>query len=245
MVDWWLTPLSGSATHALPAPLAWHGRLMLLGWVVLIPVGALWARFWKVAPGQDWPRELDHKRWWHAHRLLQAGGVVSALAGLALVLSATTPGAAPMHRALGWTTLAIGCWQVVHGVARGSKGGPTAASIRGDHYDMTPRRVLFERVHKSLGWAGVLLALPAVGTGLVAADAPRGFFVVVAAWWLAVAAAFVRWQRRGLALDTYQAIWGPGREHPGNRRAPIGWGVTRRAPPAADRLPDRAQGDGR
>lgn len=245
MVDWWLSPLSGAATHALPTPLAWHGRLMLLGWAVLIPVGALWARFWKVVPGQDWPRVLDNKRWWHAHRLLQIGGVVAALGGLALVLTAATPGGAAAHRALGWATLAIGCWQVAHGFARGSKGGPTAEAIRGDHYDMTPRRVVFERVHKSLGWAGVLLALPAIVTGLAAADAPRALFVLVAAWWLAVAAAFVRWQRRGLALDTYQAIWGPDQEHPGNRRPPIGWGVRRRAPPAADRPPRCGEGKGR
>ncbi len=231
MVDWWLTPLSGSATHALPAPLAWHGRLMLLGWAVMIPAGALWARFWKLAPGQDWPAELDDKRWWHAHRGLQIGGVVVALAGLAFVLTAGTPVDAFAHRALGWLVLAIGCWQLAHGFARGSKGGPTASALRGDHYDMTPRRVLFERVHKSLGWGGVLVAVPAIVTGLVAADAPRLFLALVAAWWLVLAAAFARWQRRGLALDTYQAIWGPGPEHPGNRRPPIGWGVCRRVPP--------------
>ena len=32
-------------------------------------------------------------------------------------------------------------------------------------------------------------------------------------------------QRRGRAIDTYQAIWGPGAEHPGNQRKPIGWGI--------------------
>lgn len=228
MFEWWLAPLSGAPTHELAAPVAWHARLMVLAWGVMIPVGVLWARFWKVAPGQDWPRQLDDKRWWHAHRTLQIAGVAICLAALALVWGhvAASPWAAT-HHLLGWTVVTMGVGQVLHGFARGSKGGPTAATLRGDHYDMTFRRVVFERGHKSLGWLAVIAAIGAMASGFVVADAPRWMPAMLAAWWLLLAAAFVRWQRAGRALDTYQAIWGPDPALPGNARPPIGWGVAR------------------
>jgi uncharacterized membrane protein len=228
MLEWWLSPLSGATGHVIAPPVAWHARLMVLSWGVLIPVGVLWARFWKVAPGQDWPRELDDKRWWHAHRALQITGVALGFVALARVFprSAATPGA-EAHHLLGWFVVAAGAWQVAHGFARGSKGGPTASALAGDHYDMTSWRVVFERVHKALGWVVVAAAAAAIATGLLVADAPRWMAAAIAAWWLLLGAAFVRWQRAGRALDTYQAIWGPDPSRPGNARAPIGWGVTR------------------
>jgi hypothetical protein len=41
-------------------------------------------------------------------------------------------------------------------------------------------------------------------------------------------AAFAVLQIRGRAVDTYQAIWGPDLDLPGNRMKPIGFGVRRR-----------------
>ncbi len=233
MFEWWLTPLSGATSHDIAAPVAWHARLMVLAWGVMIPAGALWARFWKVAPGQNWPHELDDKRWWHAHRTLQISGVALASLAVAPVIAAASTGpAAEIHRTLGWLIVAAGAWQVAHGLGRGSKGGPTEPTMRGDHYDMTLRRVVFERVHKALGWIAVVTAVAAIASGLIAADAPRWMAATIGAWWLLLGTAFVRWQRAGRALDTYQAIWGPDPALPGNRRAPIGWGVVRRAGPA-------------
>jgi hypothetical protein len=139
-------------------------------------------------------------------------------------------GAAGMHRALGWTVLVLGSLQLASGWLRGSKGGPAADSMRGDHYDMTLRRRLFERWHKAVGWLAVLGAVGVVGLGLAAADAPRWMPIVLALWWTALAAWARREQRAGRCVDTYQAIWGPDPAHPGNRLAPIGWGV-RRPPP--------------
>jgi hypothetical protein len=121
---------------------------------------------------------------------------------------------------LGWAQVAAGWW-------RGSKGGPTSAQLRGDHYDMTPHRIWFERLHKSLGWLAVLCAMLVTVLGLFVADAPRWMPVVMGTWWLALAAAAWHWQRQGRCVDTYQAIWGPDAQHPGNARRPIGWGVRR------------------
>ena len=41
MIDWWLAPLSGAATHAIAPWAAWHSRLMVLAWGVLVPLGVL------------------------------------------------------------------------------------------------------------------------------------------------------------------------------------------------------------
>jgi len=46
-------------------------------------------------------------------------------------------------------------------------------------------------------------------------------------WWAALIVVFVLLQRRGMAVDTYQAIWGDDPAHPGNRLPHPGWGVRR------------------
>lgn len=248
MLDWLMAPLSGSLVHHVDPWVAWHARAMVLAWGLLLPLGALAARYLKIAPGQDWPRELDHPLWWHLHRALQYGGLTLAAVGVLLVWpgAAASPGgpagAAPgstvaalqlpfdsvgLHGTLGWCVMALGAIQLASGWLRGSKGGPTGRSMRGDHYDMSLRRRLFERMHKSLGWLSVALAVTVIGLGLYAADAPRWMPIALALWWFALGVWALRQQRAGRCVDTYQAIWGPDPRHPGNRLRPIGWGVRR------------------
>jgi hypothetical protein len=127
--------------------------------------------------------------------------------------------------------------QFLSGWLRGSKGGPTApaadGSLNGDHYDMTRRRKLFEAAHKSVGYLGLLLSTAAVGSGFWLVNAPRWMPLIWSTWWLMLAAVWVVLQRRDFAVDTYQAIWGPDAQHPGNRLA-TNWGMRRRIP-AGDR----------
>jgi Eukaryotic cytochrome b561 len=229
MIDWLLSPLSGAAQHHISPWAMWHARCMVLGWGVLLPLGALVARFYKVLPRQAWPQQLDNKAWWHAHRGLQWAGIAAMSLGAVLAwqqASASTP-AALWHGWAGWALVVAGWLQVAGGLARGSKGGPGNASPRGDHYDMTPYRLAFERLHKGLGWLAVLAAIGVIAMGLWLVDAPRWMATALALWWMALVAAFTQLQRAGRCIDTYQAIWGPGPQHPGNRRAPIGWGVRR------------------
>lgn len=235
MLDWWLASLSGAASHQIEGALAWHGRVMVIAWSVLAPVALLWARYWKIAPQQDFPRVLDDKRWWHAHRGLQTLAALLTLIAIALALNSPTSAAttagpwrvSQIHGWLGWAVVAALMAQLIHGLMRGSKGGPTDAQMRGDHYDMTPRRLAFERVHKSLGWLTLLAAWLATLLGLWAADAPRWMLVMITLWWSVLLAALLRWQRAGRCVDTYQAIWGLGADLPGMSIAPIGWGVRR------------------
>ena len=228
-MDWLLSPLSGAAQHPIAAWAMWHARCMVLGWGVLLPLGVLAARFYKVTPRQPWPQVLDNPAWWRAHRGLQWAGIAVMTLGAALAwqqAAGSTP-LARLHGWAGWMLVVAGWLQIAGGLARGSKGGPSAATLRGDHYDMSPQRIAFERLHKALGWAALLAAVGVIALGLLLADAPRWMALLLGAWWLALAGGFTHLQRRGRCIDTYQAIWGPDPRHPGNHLAPIGWGVHR------------------
>jgi hypothetical protein len=229
MVDWLTTPLSGSEGHAVAEWVYWHARLMVLAWGVLLPLGALVARFYKVTPSQRWPEQLDNRFWWHAHRGLQYSGVavMTLAAALAWNMGALSTPAARWHALTGWLLCCLGWVQVVGAMLRGTKGGPTEPNLRGDHYDMTPWRRVFERIHKGLGWLAVAGSPKVIVLGLVVVDAPRWMLLALALWWLILCVAFISLQARGRCVDTYQAIWGPDPKHPGNHMRPTGWGVRR------------------
>lgn len=223
---WLWQPLSGTGEHHLGLLAAWHGRLMVLAWGLLFPAGILIARYAKVTPRQRWPEQLDNRLWWRLHLLLQSLGSLLMLLALGLILLAVqgATSLARLHALGGWSLVAGVVIQVIGGRLRGSKGGP---GIPGDHYLMTRRRLVFEYVHKTLGWLALLLSVPVVLAGLVVADAPRWMPLVLILWWTALVILVIALQRRRGCLDTYQAIWGPADCHPGNRLKPIGWGVFR------------------
>ena len=231
-IDWLLAPLSGAAQHSVEPWAFWHARCMVLGWGVLMPVGALLARYFKVTARQRWPHELDNKAWWHGHRAFQWSGMAVVSVGVVLAWDQGQGNStlAIAHAAGGWALVALAWMQVGIGLSRGSKGGPTEARLAGDHYDMTPHRIWFERLHKFLGWLAVFAGPAVIVLGLFLADAPRWMLVVLILWWLALCVAAWHWQRQGRCVDTYQAIWGPDANHPGNIRPPIGWGVRRPTP---------------
>ncbi len=214
MIDWLLAPLSGSQVHHVGESIAWHARCMVAAWGVLVPLGILIARFWKVWPGQQWPKELDNKIWWHSHRFGQTIAVFIMTIGAYLAWqSGGHPGvnasAANIHAYIGWLLVLLGWLQIVGGLLRGTKGGPTEPSMRGDHFDMTPRRRAFELVHKALGWTSLIFAFFTIIIGLIMVDAPRWMPLCLMAWWVLLAGLAWRWHKQGKCIDTYQAIWGP------------------------------------
>ena len=221
--------MSGAPLHEIAGWAAWHGRLMVLAWNIVLPLGALIARFGKVPDTRRWPARLDHPAWFWLHvRMQWAGvGVMAFAAGLALLHATGRTEVARVHHWFGWIVVGCGLAQLAMALLRGSKGGPGEDRLRGDHYDMTVRRVLFEWGHKTLGWLVVPVVWAATGLGLAVADAPRWMAVVLLCWWVALLAVFAALQRAGQCIDTYQAIWGDGAAHPGNARRPIGFGVRR------------------
>jgi hypothetical protein len=219
-------PLSGSDVHSIAPWAYWHARLMVLSWGILLPVGVLIARFYKVTPSQNWPHKVDNKLWWHSHRVFQWSGLVFMTLGIWSVwgFSTSVTTAAVTHSSIGWILLCAGWLQAVGSFARGSSGTPEEP---GDHYLMTRKRLVFERIHKFVGWTALLGSVVTIILGLFIADAPRWMLMAMIAWWLGLAIVFIRLQRQGRCIDTYQAIWGPDLKHPGNRLKPIGWGVRR------------------
>lgn len=200
---------------------------MVLGWGVLAPLAVIIARFMKVWPGQNWPLEVDSQIWWHTHWMGQTLVLVLSVIGFALVLppDLTRVG---LHDWLGYGVLAGLVVQVLLGLFRGSKGGPTGPKgLRGDHYDMTPWRRMFEALHKSIGYGVLLLAATTILAGLWKANAPHWMWLALGLWWPMLLLLFTYLQKRGLAVDTYQAIWGVDPSHPGNAMQHPGWGVRR------------------
>lgn len=230
MWEWLLAPVDPGRAHEVGVAVSWHARSMVLGWGVLAPVLVLFARFFKVLPGQDWPRELDSQLWWRAHWMGQTGVLCLSVIGLVLVLP-TDLGQLALHQQLGYAVLALLLVQVGLGVFRGSKGGPTApapdGSMHGHHYDMTLRRRGFEVLHKCLGYSILALAMVTILAGLWDANGPRWMWLCLSIWWAGLVVAFAMLQARGMAIDTYQAIWGDDPAHPGNQMKHPGWGVRR------------------
>lgn len=229
MLEWLFLPMDPSRVHDVGWHLSWHARFMVLAWGVLVPIGVVVARYMKIAPGQNWPVVLDSHLWWNTHRICQYSAFVFMCIGLWLILNApplenVLPGP---HWFLGWAALCLACVQIVGGILRGTKGGPTEPSPRGDHFDMTVRRLTFEYVHKTAGYAGILLSIVAILNGLWQANGPNWMWVSLCSWWVSLIVLSLKLQSQGMAVDTYQAIWGPDPDLPGNQRKPIGLGITR------------------
>lgn len=226
MFEWIVAPIDPTRAHEIGFAVSWHARSMVLAWGVLAPLAVLIARFFKVLPGQDWPREVDNLVWWRSHWIGQSIVLGLTAIGFSLVLPLNL-NAMSLHNWLGFVLIAFLAVQVLLGIFRGSKGGPTASDMRGHHYDMTPWRHVFEALHKSLGYAALALAVLVILTGLWKANGPVWMWGALALWWAGLIVAFVLLQRRGMAIDTYQAIWGANPEHPGNQLPHPGWGVRR------------------
>lgn len=231
MLEWLLLPIDSSRPHTFDGAMVWHGRLMVLAWGVLAPAAVLLARFGKILPRQRWPEELDSQVWWVGHWVLQSVVAVLSVAALWIMWTTVSPGYDSYHALFGWCVTVLLAAQVLSGVLRGTKGGPTCpardGSLRGDHYDMTPWRRAFETLHKTSGYTVLALSVFAVLTGLWHANAPHWMWLGLVGWWATLLVAFAWLQSRGLAVDTYQAIWGPDATHPGNQMPSQGWKTKR------------------
>lgn len=236
ILEWLVMPVSGSVIHAVSDNIAWHGRLMVLAWGMIMPVGILIARFFKVMPGQNWPHEVGNSFWFIYHRML---GYIAALttiaaSGLLVMTQGYVTPFENVHALTGWLILALVLLIIAGTWLRGSHGGPINPFTReqvppekwfGDHFNMTRRRVVFEHTHKYGSYGIVILSLFALFSGLQHADAPRWMWIALVLWFVAVFIAGAILQAKGKCLDTYQAIWGPSGDLPGSHRSPVGIGI--------------------
>ncbi len=225
-----------------PIGIAAHAGLMLLSWGFLFPLGAVTARYYKILPRQNYPTDVNNLFWWHWHRALQIAATVIATAALVAVAAETSTGFATWHGRLGIAVMVVAWVQVISGFARGSRGGPPAngslasnpAEWRGDHYDMTRRRVLFEAWHKPAGWVVLIVAALVVLLGLDLIAAPDWLVATVGGVQAAALIAVIDGRLRKRWVSTYQALWGPDPIHPGNRRETDDEGPVGRPCPSED-----------
>lgn len=231
-LNWLLAPVDPARPHVIPAALSWHARIMVVAWVVIAPVAVLIARYFKITPRQNWPRDLDNPFWWRVHWMGQSAVLILSVLALAVIVgwgAGDVP--ARMHRGLGYALIVLAMAQAASGGLRGTKGGPTDpapdGSWAGDHYDMTRHRLIFEAAHRGLGVLLLLLSVVVTWLGLWAANAPWWMWLVIVGWWGGMILAAIWLQVTRGAADTYQAIWGPDPVHPGNRMKKQGWGTHR------------------
>eukprot|EP00979_Chaetoceros_neogracilis_P005916 scaffold1143_cov214-Chaetoceros_neogracile.AAC.6 len=140
-----------------------HGVLMIIGWGLLLPTGAIISKF-----GKHRPNDL----WFKIHRVIQPLGLLLALIawGIALknfrALDAKGDGSLYYtHAVMGMTTMILGIIQPINAIFR-----PSAAE---DGKEKTKLRLIWEICHKGLGWFAVALALATIGVGTTLLREPR------------------------------------------------------------------------
>lgn len=231
MIEWLLTPIDIDRVHQVGFFVSWHGRFMVFAWGFLIPVGIIAARYFKIMPKQNWPTELDNKAWWHTHRVCQYGAALFMSIGTVLILYRSIEAlGATFHTRIGWLVIGLAAVQILSGIYRGTKGGPSEpapdGSLNGDHFDMTKYRVIFEYYHKTMGYLLLGLATYCIISGMWTANAYNWMWICILGWWAVLIIASIYLQIKGACFDTYQSIWGPDKSLPGNQMKPIGLGIS-------------------
>lgn len=144
--------LSGSAAGALAIPniafvqLA-HGLCMLIGWGLLLPIGAAMAVL---------KERVGAPLWFQLHRGLQVVGLLVAIVGFSLAV-ANFESDLGAHGTLGITVMVLGLFQPINGVLRPHKDKDGAHTSR--------KRALWEATHKGVGWLTLALAAPTIALG--------------------------------------------------------------------------------
>lgn len=142
-----------------------HGSLMLIGWGLLLPMGAIFAKLFKHRPDG---------LWFKIHRAMQTFGLVLAIIGwiIALTNFSVFGDVGQMnynHGVMGMTVMVIGLLQPLNAVIR-----PHPPK---DGEEKEAKRLYWEILHKGMGYAGLLLAIATIGIGttLVVPSDQRAF----------------------------------------------------------------------
>ncbi|NND42189.1 MAG: hypothetical protein HKO04_08945 [Silicimonas sp.] len=207
----------------------YHATLMVAVWIVLVPLCISVMRFHKPPPSERGiirDVSLWHREWWffsvHKFGLLLAMILVLGGTGVAWIASGGFSGS--VHAWFGIVTVVLGVAQIVSSQLRGTRGGKYRVGAdpdnpdtwRGDQYDHTPRRRIFEAVHRTTGYFTLFFACGAVGSGLMQYHMPglaiASILIVLA--WLAV---WTIYGFQGRAYDGYRVAHGYGLEHPYNK----------------------------
>ncbi len=202
---------------------------MVFVWIILVPLCVTIMRFHKPRPVEKGIRRdvsLWHREWWFfsVHKFGLFLAMLLAVGGAVAAIIASGGFSGTVHAYFGIMTVLLGLGQIISSQMRGNRGGKyregadphDPSTWRGDQYDRTPKRRLFEAYHKTTGYFTMLFALGAVGSGLMQYPMPllTGAVLIL---FLAGLAAWVVYEFKGRAYDGYRAAHGYGLEHPYNK----------------------------
>lgn len=207
----------------------YHAVLMFGIWLVLVPLCIISIRYCRPKPAPYGIREeirLSNIAWWwfsvHKFGLYLAIGL--SLGGLAVALTVSRGFSGSVHSLFEIITIIFGCLQVGSSWLRGTHGGryyhnadpddPTTWD--GDHFNMTPRRRMFEAYHKTAGYFAGFFAVGAVATGLMQYPMPTltGVMMITA---LVVLVLCIVLEHQGRRYDGYRSVFGNNPDHPYNK----------------------------
>lgn len=160
-------PYYDTGGFGAPGWLVAHVALMVVGWLVVLPVGIYIAALGRKTCGNG--------RWFRMHRGLQVGGLLLATGGAVAAMANLPSHADSNHKSLGLAVMALAWLQPLNGFLRPHAPDPGVPRARA--------RKLWEFGHKNLGRLVLLLAFVNVALGAQAAKAmymqPR---MATAAW---------------------------------------------------------------
>ncbi|MFD2176671.1 cytochrome and DOMON domain-containing protein [Veronia pacifica] len=214
------------AERRLSILIVMHAALMVLAWGIMSPVIITVTRYFKVTPGQNFPVKLDNKFWWITHWI--GHSISIALSAVALILSMFALNGidtSTLHAKLGFVVLGMSMLQATSGFKRGTKGGPVdddgypipRSRWYGDHYNMTIYRRMFEWVHKTSGYIILIASHFTIYSGFFLFSLGAWAYLLLFGIELMMVVSYVLFSLQRRWIDTYHAIWGFSRRHPGNR----------------------------
>lgn len=207
----------------------YHAYLMVFTWLCLVPLLILIIRFGKPRPtptGLHRKVAIYHSEWWwfSAHKWGMYVAMSLSLLGGIIAITVSRGYSGSVHATFGILTVLLGIIQVIAGWSRGKHGGKNYHTAKpddpstwwGDHYNMTPRRRIFEAYHKNAGYITGWCALASVTSGLMQYPIP-GLLAVVLALLAAVAVTAMICDYQGIRYDGYKAAHGNDPEAPFNK----------------------------
>lgn len=213
----------------IPFDWSYHAILMVGVWFVLVPLCIIVIRYGKPKPTYYGIREeirLTNIAWWwfSVHKFGFYFAIGLSLAGLAVALAVSGGFSGSIHSIFGITAIALGCLQIVSAWLRGTHGGryyfkadpDDPSTWHGDHFDMTPRRRIFEAYHKAAGYFAGFFAAGAAASGLMQFPMPVLAGIALTSI-LAVLGLCVLLEHKGLRYDGYRAAFGNNPDHPYNK----------------------------
>ena len=147
------TGLGGDVALSVPQLVALHAAFMLLGWGFLLPLGVVFARYFK-----DSDRKIAGKPFWfRAHQACQYTGWLSQLVGFAMIAAWKEDhfqgvGISEVHQILGMIVVVLGTLQPLNALVRPHPNEAGAAKS-------CDKRTVWEWLHKGTGRFCILAGL--------------------------------------------------------------------------------------